>query len=222
MTTLAAVPAADLPARQLERVAAIYADSFSAGLRVPFAELSQPPGTTRLLVALAGPDPAGFAATRLLGSAGWTFLRYFAIDRARRSQGYGREFWRILLAELAGTGWPARVVFEVEDPAEAPGDPAERLVRHRRLAFWTAAGARLLPVPGYVMPDYTGAGTEPVLLMAGAAPDSPRWPESTDAVRSLVRGIYTDRYGLAPGDPLVSRALASIPDQASSLSEPEE
>jgi hypothetical protein len=29
-------------------------------------------------------------------------------------------------------------------------------------------------------------------------------------LRSLVLAIYTDRYGMAPDDPLVARALASI------------
>jgi hypothetical protein len=204
MTALTAVPSTELSAAQRARVAAIYADSFSASLRVPFAELSQPAPDNRMLVALAGPAPVGFAALRLLGSAGWSFLRYFAIERSRRSQGSGREFWPILLRELAAGDWPARVVFEVEDPAEAAGDAAEYLLRRQRIAFWTAVGARLLPVPDYVMPDYTGAGTEPVLLMASAEVDRP------DELTSLVRGIYADRYGLAPADPLVGRALATI------------
>lgn len=207
MTALTAAPAPELSAVQLERVAAIYADSFSDDLRVPFTELSQPADVNRLLVALARTAPVGFAAVRLLRSVGWTFLRYFAIDRARRSQGYGGEYWRILRAALAAGDWPARVVFEVEDPAEAADDAAECLLRRRRIAFWTAAGAHLLPVPGYVMPDYTGAGTEPVLLMAGAEVGP------AARLRSLVLGIYTDRYGLVPGDPLVSRALATIQDR---------
>jgi hypothetical protein len=204
MTALTAVPSTKLSAGQQARVAAIYADSFSDGLRVPFAELSQPAEGNRMLVALAGPAPVGFAALRLLGSVGWSFLRYFAIERSRRSQGAGREFWPLLLRELAVGGWPARIVFEVEDPAEAAGDAAECLLRRRRIAFWTAVGARLLPVPDYVMPDYTGAGTEPVLLMASAE------VPTTDEVRSLVRGVYADRYGLSPADPLVFRALATI------------
>jgi len=36
--------------------------------------------------------PAGVAALRLLGSAGWTFLSYFAIASERRSQGHGDVF----------------------------------------------------------------------------------------------------------------------------------
>jgi hypothetical protein len=203
VTGLTAVPGADLSGAQRTRVAAIYADSFSRGLRVPFAELSQPAAANQMLVALDGQAPVGFAALRLLRSVGWSFLRYFAIDRARRSQGSGREFWPILQQELARGGWPARIVFEVEDPADT-GDAAECVLRRRRIAFWTGVGARLLPVPDYVMPDYTGAGTEPVLLMASAE------VPTTDAARSLVRGIYADRYGLSSADPLVCRALATI------------
>jgi hypothetical protein len=204
MTALTAVPSTELSAGQRARVAAIYADSFSRSLRVPFAELSQPAEGNRMLVALDRQAPVGFAALRLLGSVGWSFLRYFAIDRSRRSRGSGREFWPILKQELAVGGWPARIAFEVEDPAEAAGDAAECLLRRRRIAFWTAVGARLLPVPDYVMPDYTGAGTEPVLLMTSAE------VPTADEARSLVLGIYADRYGLSPADPLVLRALATI------------
>ena len=204
MTGLTAATSTELSAGQQARVAAIYADSFSRSLRVPFAELSQPGPGNRMLVALDGQAPVGFAALRLLSSAGWSFLRYFAIERSRRSRGAGREFWPILQRELAVSRWPARIVFEVEDPAEAAGDAAEGLLRRRRIAFWTAVGARLLSVPDYVMPDYTGAGTEPVLLMASAEVPAP------DEARSLVRGIYADRYGLSAADPLVCRALATI------------
>jgi len=203
VTRLTAVPSTDLSGAQRMRVAAIYADSFSRALRVPFAGLSEPAAANRMLVALDGQVPVGFAALRLLGSVGWSFLRYFAIDRARRSQGSGREFWPILQQELVVGGWPARIVFEVEDPADT-GDAAECVLRRRRIAFWTAVGARLLPVPDYVMPDYTGAGTEPVLLMTSAE------VPTADEARSLVLGIYADRYGLSPADPLVLRALATI------------
>ena len=107
MTALTAVPSTDLSAPQRSRVAAIHADSFSRSLRVPFTELSQPAEGNRMLVALDGQAPVGFAALRLLGSVGWSFLGYFAIDRSRRSQGSGREFWPIRQQELAVGGWPA-------------------------------------------------------------------------------------------------------------------
>jgi hypothetical protein len=82
---------------------------------------------------------------------------------------------------------------------------AEQLVRRGRIAFWRSCGLGLLPVPGYVMPDLTGAGPEPMLLMA--AP-----PCAGAELRRLVRGVYAGRYGLAAADPLVRRALASVAD----------
>jgi len=128
-----------------------------------------------------------------------------SITGERRSQGLGRRFWRLLHPLLRAQAWPTRVVFEVEDPDEAAGAQAERVIRQRRMAFWTACGARLLPAPGYVLPDYTGSGvTEPMLLMASSP------PVDGGQLRQLVLAIYTDRYGLPPTDPLVRRALASI------------
>jgi hypothetical protein len=158
---------------------------------------------------MEGQVPAGVAAVRLLGSAGWSFLRYFAIAGERRGQGLGRQFWRLANLSLREYAWPESVVFEVEDPAETGIDQAQRVTRERRVSFWTGCGARLLPAPGYVLPDYTGSGTtEPMLLMASAPAAGPL--VHGERLRGLVLAIYTDRYRLAPDDPLVARALASI------------
>jgi hypothetical protein len=146
--------------------------------------------------------PAGFASLRRLDSAGAMFVRYFAVAGARRRQGTGRRLWQLLPGAVPD--WPGRVVFEVEDPADT-ADPAEQQVRRDRIAFWRSCGTELLPVPEYVMPDLTGAGTEPMLLLAAPAC-------AGEQLRRLVQAIYTDRYGLAAADPLVRRALASVPD----------
>ncbi len=211
MASLAVSPVAAVDEVQLAQVRAIYEDAFSPELRVPFAELTQAGEADQTFVALDGAEAVGFAALRLLGSAQWSFLRYFAIAPARRGRGLGREFWR-LLADCAGRqGWPGRMVFEVEDPGDAAGDDHERLVRQRRVAFWTRCGARLLPAPGYVLPDYTGAGvTEPMLLMAGSSGQARAPVVAGDDLRRLVLAIYTDRYRLPVDHPLVAGALASI------------
>jgi len=194
-----AVPAGALDAGQLAAVRAIYAESFPPELRVPFAELDDGAAAGGgLVVALDGDAAAGFASLRRLDGA--MFVRYFAVAAARRRQGAGRQLWQLLPGAVPG--WPDQVVLEVEDPAH---DPAEQLVRRGRIAFWRSCGLGLLPVPGYVMPDLTGAGPEPMLLMA--AP-----PCAGAELRRLVRAVYAGRYGLSAADPLVGRALASVPD----------
>jgi GNAT superfamily N-acetyltransferase len=209
MSKLDVAPAGDLTQEQLDQVLGIYLDAFPPPLRVPFAELLSAGAADLMLVALDGVVPAGFASLRLLRSASWTFLRYFAIAADRRGQGAGQQLWRLVQTSVLATRWAARIVFEVEDPGEVAGDEAERLVRRRRLAFWSGCGASLLPVPGYVLPDYTGYGrTEPILLMASDPGHDASW--SPDELRSLVLAIYTERYGLGPSDPLVTAALASI------------
>lgn len=190
------VPAGVLAPGQLAAVRAIYEEAFPPELRVPFAELYDHGG---LLVAVEDGVPAGFASLRRLAAA--MFVRYFAVAAARRRQGAGGRLWRLLPGAVPD--WPGRVVFEVEDPAQA-SDPAQQLARRGRIAFWRSCGTVLLPVPGYVMPDLTGAGTEPMLLMAAPACTG-------EQLRQLVAAIYAGRYGLAAADPLVSRALASVP-----------
>ena len=209
MAGLVVRPVDTLSEEQLARVQAIYEDAFSPDLRVPFTELTRRSQTDQTFVALEGNAPAGFAALRRLGSVEWSFLRYFAIAGERRSQGLGRQFWQLLHESLRGEAWPMCVIFEVEDPGDAAGDEAERVIRERRISFWTTCGACLLPASGYVLPDYTASGTtEPMLLMA-VTPAGVRAVHS-EQLRKLVLAIYTDRYGMAPDDPLVARALAAI------------
>ena len=194
---------------QLRQVGEIYDEAFPPALRVPFGELINTGELDQMLVALDGSAPTGFASLRMLPSASWTFLRYFAVAAPRRSQGAGRQLWQLVQASLSAAGWPDRIVFEVEDPDEAGEDDAERPVRERRIRFWAGCGARLLPVAGYVLPDYTGSGiTEPILLMASDPRDGSAW--SPAGLRSLVLAIYTDRYGLVGSDRLVTEALTSI------------
>ena len=198
-----------LSEEQLARTQVIYEGAFSQDLRVPFSELTRHDHADLTLVAMDGSAPAGVAALRRLGSVEWSFLRYFAIAGERRSQGLGRRFWQLLHQSLRDEAWPACVIFEVEDPGEAAGDEAEREIRERRISFWTACGARLLPASEYVLPDYTASGTtEPMLLMAAAPAGMPA--VHGDQLRRLVLAIYTDRYGMTSDDPLVARALASI------------
>jgi hypothetical protein len=209
MAGLVVKPVDTLSDEQLARVQVIYEGAFSPDLRVPFSELTRPGPADQTFVAMEGPAPAGFAALRRLGSVEWSFLRYFAIAGERRSHGLGRRFWQLLHQSLRNHAWPACVIFEVEDPGDAAGDDAERVIRERRISFWTACGARLLPACEYVLPDYTASGmTEPMLLMAATPAAMPA--VHSDRLRELVLAIYTDRYGMAPDDPLVAQALASI------------
>jgi hypothetical protein len=195
-----------LDRQHLASVRAIYHEAFAGHLRVPFEELAQPGPRDAFLVALDRGHPVGFAALRLLDSAGWVFLRYFAISAHRRREHLGHRFWSTMRQSVIDDGWPDRIAFEVEHPGEA-GDEAERLVREGRISFWAGCGAGLLPVPGYVMPDITGLRSpEPMLLMAAA----PAAVLDGDELSKLVLAVYVGRYGLSPADLIVRRALNSI------------
>jgi Acetyltransferase (GNAT) family len=201
-------PTAGLDPAQVRRLERIYAAAFAPHLRVPLPELATASARDLMLVAVEDNQPVGFAAMRLLDAAGWVFLRYFAIAADRRRGGLGLRFWRRLSPALAAAGWPARIAFEVEDPAEAAGDAGEVAIRCGRIAFWQRCGAVPLPVPGYVMPAMTELGEpEPMVLMA-ADPAGPavRGEELT----ALVLAIFTEHYGLSAEHPQVLVALESI------------
>jgi hypothetical protein len=194
---------------QLDQVHQIYVEAFPPDLRVPFGELAVATPTDLMLAAVEGTEPVGFAASMLLRDSGWTFLRYYAVAGTQRRAGTGRGFWALVVPALTATGWPGQVVFEVEDPAQPGCDRAEQAIRRGRIAFWQRCGARLLDVAGYVMPDLTGfSAPEPMRLMAYYDADSGPLPPRQ--VAGVVTALYTCRYGLRPGDPLVADALASI------------
>ncbi|MEP7023402.1 MAG: hypothetical protein ABJB47_06225 [Actinomycetota bacterium] len=199
---------AELAAGQLAEVDVIYRQAFPPQLRVPFPGLAVDGPRELLQVGLEGAGPVAFAASMLLEEYGWVFLRYYGVAAARRRQGLGQRFWPLLRAALRRAGWPDRIVFEVEDPAHAQ-DERERRVCLGRIEFWRSCGCALLPIPGYVMPDFTGlAQPEPMLLMAAGLDASPG-PQAGQLAQ-VVRAIYAGRYGLESSDPLVVSALATI------------
>jgi len=199
--------AGELTGRQLASVREIYHQAFAANHRVPFAELAATGPADMLVAAVEGDEPVGFAALRLLGAAGWTFLRYYGIASARRGTGLGKRFWRLLVPSVEAAGWPARIVFEVEDPEYVAGHGL-REVAAARIAFWARCGCQLLPVTDYVMPDFTGrASPEPMLLMA-CDPAVATIPGGD--VADVVLAVYSGRYQLGPEHPVVVAALSSL------------
>lgn len=208
MNRLIARRPAELDGLQLAGVRAIYENAFPGHLRVPFEQLAETGPCDQLHIALDCGVPVGFAAVRLLDSVGWVFLRYFAIAADRRRERLGLRLWRLLQESVTADGWPGRICFEVEDPAEAGDDRAERLVREGRVGFWASCGTVPLPVPGYMMPDITPlAPPEPMLLMAASSAAA---KAQGDQLARLVLAIYTERYGLLPENSLVRQALDSI------------
>jgi GNAT superfamily N-acetyltransferase len=198
----------ELPATQMAGVVRIYDQAFPPHLQVPFTELAAAGPADDLLVGMAGGSPVAFAAVKLLADAGWVFLRYFGVARALRGQGVGLRFWQQVVPAVRRLGWPDRIAFECEHPEHAQ-DAGERRVCTGRIEFWQRCGCFLLPVADYVMPDISGiAEPEPMLLMAWDPGAGGRLTAAE--TRDLVLALYQRRYRLAPDDPLISRALASI------------
>jgi hypothetical protein len=202
-------PVAELGRRQLGQLELVYAQAFPAHLRVPLPDLAAPGRQDQLLAGLLGEDVVAFAALRLLDTVGWVFLRYYGVATQHRRQRLGLRFWKLLRPSLALAGWSARIVFEVEDPADARDDPAEQDVRRGRIAFWESCGAVMLPVPRYVMPALTPLGAaEPMILMAADTGGS-ACPDAV-GLAELVQAIYAEHYRLEPGHSLITAALDSI------------
>jgi hypothetical protein len=169
----------------LDRVREIYENGFDPQLRAPFADLL----ADRAYV-LLDPEPRGLAVVRELGDTGWVFLRYFVVGT--RGGGLGSQMWALLREAVGG----ARIIFDVEDPADHGIDAAEETIRRRRIAFYNRLGAELLPVNGYRPPH--GGEPHPLLLMA---------TDGTDDARAVTEAVYQHRYGLATDHPIVRHTL---------------
>jgi GNAT superfamily N-acetyltransferase len=214
--TYALEPVAALDALAVGVIRRIYEDGFPAHLRADFTALADRPEPGEVALALVrGREPCGFAMLRQLGGTGWTFLRYFVVDKSLRGRGLGGIMWDQLLIWLRAEG-STLLVFDVEDPGEPRCDPAEVTIRSRRIAFYQGNGARLLPVCGYQTPHGTGdpAGWSPMLLMAAPIEAGARAPGAAE-VPAIVSAVYQHRWRLEPGHTRVRATQVVAADSCS-------
>jgi GNAT superfamily N-acetyltransferase len=207
-------PVEALDTAAVDAVRRIYEDGFPARLRAEFTSLTdrREDGETALAL-VRGRQPCGFAMLRRLGATGWTYLRYFVVERRLRGQGLGGTMWDQLIARLRADGCTL-LVFDVEDPGEPGCGPAESQVRSRRVGFYQRHGAVLLPVHGYRAPD-GGAddGWTPMLLMAAPVATGGPAPGAGEAP-AIVSAVYQHRWRLDPGHPQIAATRVAGPGEA--------
>ena len=182
---------------------AIYEASFPASLRAPWSALTDHRPDERLLV-LADSDSdndnhndndndnsvAGIALIRRLGDTGMAFVRYLAVDPARRSEGLGSILLDELRDVLRGDGIGV-LLLDVEEPL---GDHAQD--DRRRIAFYERCGLSLLDAPGYAPPDHGATGEIVPLLLMGEVIDGGN-PLVGERLAAAVRAVLVHRYGVA-------------------------
>jgi len=197
----------------VDAVRRIYEEGFPARLRADFTSLTdEREDGEAALALLRGGQPCGFAMLRLLGVTGWTYLRYFAIERRLRGQGLGGTMWDQLTARLRADGCTL-LVFDVEHPGEPGCGPDESRVRFRRVGFYQRRGAVVLPVGGYRTPHDSadGDGWAPMLLMAAPVATGGPAPGAGEA-RAIVSAVYRHRWRLDPGHPQIAATQVAAPD----------
>jgi len=189
---------------QRRQVGTILAASFRPEYHVELERLLGPDRRVYVKVDDVG-EVLGFATTQLLAPLGVHHLGYLAVAPAGRNRGVGTSLLRHVL-ERARVDGAGAVVLEVEDPDETD-DPEERVLRERRIGFYTRVGAVRLPLT-WLVPYADGSGTEPMYLLWVPVTAPP--PEG-DALVTLATGLYTLHYRREPDDPLVTTVLSSVP-----------
>lgn len=168
----------------------IYEMSFPPSLRAPWSQLVGHRDDERLVVLADAADrPAGIALIRRLGSTHMAFVRYLAVDPARRSEGLGSQLVARLRDHLRADG-VAVLLLDVEAPV---GEHAED--DRRRIAFYERCGLTLLDVPDYAPPEH-GESEEivPLLLMGEVLDAGPALEGAR--LRDAVAAVLRHRYGV--------------------------
>lgn len=197
---------------------AVLARSFVASELVPRAELladvSDPSGETVASLAL---DDAGEIVGGAVGQ--WfpqcrvMLTAYLAIRPGRRGGGIGGAILRAVAEDWRHRVDPLLIVGEVEDPRHHTdigfGDP------ERRLKFYAAAGAKIVPVPYFQPALHADGGRVPHLfLMTFAVSDECRRGEHTiDAapVRDfLLANLQGNEGRVDPDDPATAALLGAV------------
>jgi GNAT superfamily N-acetyltransferase len=192
----------------------IYEASFPDDERVPTAALADSIASGRRLAWVARLDGrmAGLAVVVPLDGVDTVLLEYLAVDPTRRSAGIGAHLLGTLRRELPGIcrGCTA-VILEVEPPDGADG--ADRIQRHRRIAFYLANGAVAVDTGGaYRAPVLDGRGTRRYDLLAlGVVPYPPPSPFGSGRLRRCVERILIQSYDVAAGDPLIAAVTGALP-----------
>lgn len=180
----------------------IYRDSFPANEREPASVIVNSLLSHVGLAFRARQDQAtiGIATTHLLHSPAAVFLVYLAIHRAHRDAGLGGALleyaWTVSKARLREGGLdPLGMVWEVDGP-ELITDPAEAILRERRILFFRRQGGVLVP-RRYHQPPVDGVAPIPMQLMFRSNEQMPDEP----TLDALVRVMYFEKYGTLNGIP---------------------
>lgn len=173
-----------------DAVRSIYEASFPPSLRAPWSELVDHRDDERLLV-LAEDDvtPVGLALVRRLGDTGMAFVRYLAVDPARRGQGLGAALVSSLRGLLRAEG-VAALLLDVEKPVGAHAEEDRR-----RIAFYERCGLSLLDVPDYAPPEHGETGEIVPLILMGEVLDGGA-PLEGSRLDEAVTAVLVHRYGV--------------------------
>lgn len=167
----------------------IYEESFPPSLRAPWSEIVDHRDDEHLHILTADDAVTGFALVRRLGDTDMSFVRYLAVDPARRGQGLGAQLVTLLRDRLRAESIGA-LLLDVEAPTgEHAADD------QRRIEFYERCGLTLLDVPDYAPPDHGETGEAVPLLLMGEVLDAGP-PLRSERLVSAVRAVLRYRYGV--------------------------
>jgi GNAT superfamily N-acetyltransferase len=196
-----------------EDVRIIYEAEFLAEERKPFSNILEDisRGREAIYIYMNKYDGTvvGFAMVIYLPVNRVLVLEYLAVKRDLQSKGLGSKLFRRILKDLEDEGETIGLIFEV-DPLETATDFDGRVNRVRRINFYHKNNSTILEnARGYMMPNQTGEGGIPMLLMWNPnCKSNPNLPRID--IENIIIEMYEKLYGRQEKDPLVVEILRRI------------
>lgn len=190
----------------------LYQASFPAEERAPVENIQRDLATGKRMLhqTLAESGEIACFSLTYTGFTSFIWLSYMATQPELRSGGVGTQHLLALLSQLEAE-FPQRrgLLLEIESTLTPGLDEPTRTARQRRSRFYRRLGAKhMRPGLMYLMPSFV-AGVEPIaaeLLWYELG----NWQVREQDLRATLPEIYTQIYGLAPGDPFIANMCAQF------------
>ena len=150
---------------------------------------------------------SGFSLSYLNLEKKFALLEYMAVDKSKRSHGFGAHLLRDLTTSLfeKRMNW---LVLEVDSPYQTSADQSMRV---RRVDFYKKNRCREVEKLDYILPLPSAPADLSMKLMLYDIQNSDSDTVSALALREVVQNIYVSVYGCEASDARLEKMFSNLP-----------
>jgi len=193
--------------KEFREALSIYTASFPLSGRQPIAVIEKRvvTGREKMFVGCSNQQVLFMALIWPLQNTDFVLLDYMATMRAYRNTGIGTRFLRNIFEIIAVD--KKHIIVEVEDPRYADNKQKAQC----RVEFYLRNGAKKMKSVSYILPPLS-AGAPTRMIVMVLSPENMSIDELPgETVRGLFVQIFTELYGRAMDDSLLSSFVNDVP-----------